>query len=208
MYLKICPECGKEFPVYPDFHSLRNEHGEFVCSPKCSTAAWKREQQRIQEALAEEERLYLEAMRTKKPPNNRKAVQICDKQGNVIRRFNSICEASRETGWSVPMIHQVCNGVSRIVGDHTFRYDDPQYRKPYQPPKKRDRSYMCKKIVQLTLDGEFVALHPSGLEAAKAVGCSKGTIFNCCSGRLKKVKGFIFMRESEYNKEAGHAETV
>ena len=212
MVFKYCPECGKLFPAYPD-HALHNEYGDDVCSPHCSTAAWKREQARIKEAFEEEERSY-EAYKEKQRKKygdgvirNRTAVQICDRDGNVIQRFRSISEASRMTGWSKSTIHQACNGVLWVKMEYTFRYDDPLLRKSPKPPKKRDRSHRFKPILQLTEDGEIVARYASGKEAAEAVGCCPSSIVNCCAGRLRKLKGFVFVREEDFVKERnGHAE--
>ena len=203
MTIKKCPECGRDFPAYPE-HALHNEYGEDVCSPSCSTAGWKRAQQRIDEEMAKEDE-YIEIYNDKKRKryvraHNRKEVQLVDMDGNVIAEYKSIHAASCKTGWSHSTVQRVCDGLTWIDVDYKFRYADPKLRKPYAPPKKPDQSHRFVPIVQLDQDGQIVARHISLKVAASAVGCNASAISNCCSGNLKHVKGFVFMRERDYEK--------
>lgn len=47
-----------------------------------------------------------------------------------------------------------------------------------------------KKVVQMTLDGEVVAVFPSTMEVQRQLGFSNGNISNCCVGRVPHVYGF------------------
>lgn len=59
----------------------------------------------------------------------------------------------------------------------------------------------ARRVLQYTLDGQFVAEHDSITAAAKAVNTSAGNIHNCCVGRyIKKTCGFVFKFEEDVRK--------
>lgn len=58
-----------------------------------------------------------------------------------------------------------------------------------------------KRIVQLDLNGKYITDYPSIGAAARAHGCHKSQIINCCHGRnnVRSVKGYIFILWENYN---------
>ena len=204
---RTCPICGEAFYPAAD-HKLTDGHGNLVCTPHCSTVAWKRNKEKREQA-AERAKLRQEKdneRRRKKygenVKHNKKAVELCDNDGNVINRFPSISATARETGYSVSTISRVCSGDISIVADYTFRYENPEFRKPPKPKQieKRDRSHQCRPVLQFTQEGVCVARYGSIKEAARVIGCRSSSISNCISGNTKTIRGFVFMHESEFNK--------
>ena len=57
----------------------------------------------------------------------------------------------------------------------------------------------AKSVVQLDLDGNFVALYQSGKEAGRTTGIRDGNIVNCCKGRQKSSGGYIWQYANDYN---------
>ena len=51
---------------------------------------------------------------------------------------------------------------------------------------------LSKKVLQFTLDGEFIREYPSIMECSRN-GFDKGAVCKCCNGKLKTHKGFRFM---------------
>ena len=57
----------------------------------------------------------------------------------------------------------------------------------YLPKDKRK-----KKVLQYTLEGEFVNEFKSVAEASKLTGCNKSSIAKVCRGERKRCGGFIW----------------
>ena len=51
---------------------------------------------------------------------------------------------------------------------------------------------LSKKVLQFTLDGEFIREYPSIMECSRN-GFDQGAVCKCCNGKLKTHKGFRFM---------------
>lgn len=51
---------------------------------------------------------------------------------------------------------------------------------------------ISKRIAQYTLDGELVAIYSSTMEAERQTGFFRANISNCCLGKIKSYKGFIW----------------
>lgn len=58
--------------------------------------------------------------------------------------------------------------------------------------KYLNHSSLCRKVQQLTLDGEIVNEYPSVFEAHRQTGFSRTHIACVCSGKEKSLRGFIF----------------
>lgn len=57
-----------------------------------------------------------------------------------------------------------------------------------------------KRVLQFTLDGEFVREWPSICECGRN-GFSKGNVWSCCNGKKPQYKGFLWMYADEQLKE-------
>ena len=49
-----------------------------------------------------------------------------------------------------------------------------------------------KEVIQYNKEGEQIAIYPSTVEAAKAIGTKSYNVAKCCCGTVKSVKGFVF----------------
>lgn len=207
---RICPICGKSFPPASE-HSLTDGKGHLVCSPHCSTAAYMERQKRKQEARErakqrQAEKTAAERQNKKaeeKPvkaaegkPKYRKPVFVCAQDGTHLKRYPSVSEASRATGYSTGQISNICRGEYRSKGEFTFRYEHEEDIVP-RPRKKRENIGARKAVLQYTKDGQLVARHGSITEAASAVGSCMSSVSKCCNGFANEANGFVFRFESE-----------
>ena len=62
--------------------------------------------------------------------------------------------------------------------------------------KKQTNRNKSKKVLQFTLDGEFIREWPSTREC-KRNGFNSGHVSSCCNGKLKSHKGFIWRYKKE-----------
>ena len=65
--------------------------------------------------------------------------------------------------------------------------------------REQINKYAKKSIVQLSKDGKVIKEWDS-LSSTTKYGFNKGTIANCCSGRQKSYKNYLWKYSSEYNK--------
>ena len=106
------------------------------------------------------------------------------------------------------------NGV-KIIIDTTYDYSEGYYKgyvwnsvdkegkERYRQHKRHDdkkKEYKpkTKKVIQLTLSGDTVKIWNSAREASEELNISISLIRDCCLGKQKTTKGFIFMYLKDY----------
>nr|QBK85481.1 MAG: HNH endonuclease [Marseillevirus LCMAC101] len=114
---------------------------------------------------------------------HKKAVYQMDDDGNIITKFDSIKEASLQTGISNRSIGSVCKGQWHKAGG--FRWKSVSDSN-WQPQNNR----RSKRVEQLTTNDEFIQLFQDANEAAKEVKCSSSSIRAACIGSIKVLKGY------------------
>ena len=62
----------------------------------------------------------------------------------------------------------------------------------------REKNPNKKKVVQLKLDGTYVATYDCIADAAKSVNGYTSHISKCCKGKLKKHKNYMWIYETDY----------
>jgi hypothetical protein len=135
LHQRQCPVCGKMFWA-ASMHSLTDGNGNLVCSCHCSTAAYeqrkqKKEERRKRLEQKQDDREREEALQwyyahkgKKLSPGMRtpSPVEMIKKTGEVMKRYPTMGEASKDTGFSINYISRVCRGLSVTKGDYTFKY--------------------------------------------------------------------------------------
>lgn len=56
-------------------------------------------------------------------------------------------------------------------------------------------------VLKFTLDGKFLEKYSSQVEAAKNNNIRQGSVSNCCRGKVKQVKGYIYKYLKEHENE-------
>lgn len=82
---------------------------------------------------------------------------------------------------------------SKYFGKRLFGKDNPNYG------NRGSLNPMSKAVVQLDLQGNFVAEYGSIIEASEATGISSSGIGGVCLKKRHQVKNFIFRYKSEYD---------
>lgn len=120
-------------------------------------------------------------------------------QGRLIAQFKSVADAAASVNVSSSLIYKVCSGNEcHQVAGYVWRFANP---KPQHIARiEALRQYkLSTSVVQLTIQGEIVAIHDSFSKAAKSVGLKYSTpIHNVVSGKAKTSCGFKWMRYSDY----------
>lgn len=107
--------------------------------------------------------------------------------------------------------------IDRINDDYGYAFDNIQlmtWRENDIKAKREgsngigSRGKICRKVVQLSGTGEFIAEYVSITKAAEAVSVGISSIHLCISKKIQKVKGFIWMLKSEYLKNGPDADKI
>ena len=131
--------------------------------------------------------------------------------GEFVAEYGSMHIAAEAIGKDAGHICDCCLGNRSRAYGFFWRYKDDAL---YQEAKRRieskteaaRQSYKDKhaeramNVVQLTMDGKYVATHKSSGHASQSVGTARPSIINCCNGKQRSTAGFRWMYEKDYNK--------
>lgn len=127
--------------------------------------------------------------------SQKKVVQY-DLNGNKIKVWDSITEASNETGAS--NIYSCCKGIQCQSGGFMWSYENQNL---LDNPKNIDfinsKIKKTKPILQYDLDGNLIKEWNSLKEAALSINGDVGNISKVCSGKQKTYKKFIWRYKNE-----------
>lgn len=106
----------------------------------------------------------------------------------LVAEYKSISEAARIVGIAVSLIQQEVNKeVKALSGGFYWSYE---------PKLKQTITYhnfgKAKQVNQYTKDGKFIMTYPSTGTAAKAINGNSSHVGECCRGKIKSYKGFIW----------------
>lgn len=110
-----------------------------------------------------------------------------DLQGNFIQKHENMTEAQKATGISVKNISKVCNGDRKQSGNFIWskhKLSEQEIKEKISKIKKN------RKIVQMDLDNNFIAVYDSLTEASKDTGINISCISNNIAGRVSRAGHF------------------
>lgn len=117
-----------------------------------------------------------------------------DLDGNLIRRYEGLSAAARELGVLKQAIRFACIGTSKTAYGFLWEYDDDKLREQAKRNREEvlNKSTMGLPVIQYDLDGNEIARFASTGDASRKTGFPRYSITNCCRGRLKTSRGFIW----------------
>lgn len=119
------------------------------------------------------------------------AINQFSKNGDFIKRWDSISEASRQLGIDRANIGHCCahRPNHNSAGGYIWRYVNDN------TPVV---SYTPNSVCQLSLDGELIAIYKTALIAKEKTGISTSSISSCCNNKISSVKGFVFKKYKDF----------
>ncbi|MDZ7899125.1 MAG: NUMOD1 domain-containing DNA-binding protein, partial [Arcicella sp.] len=134
---------------------------------------------------------------TKAPSNTIKirsdAIAVCQytKEGEKIATFCSIVEAAKSTGVGKDTIRRFTKNPKHVNGKYIWRKEGDIYQGELKDTFLKSES---RTITQYDLEGNKIAVFPSGYAARKALGVSSShsSIFSVLNGESKSANGFIW----------------
>jgi hypothetical protein len=124
-------------------------------------------------------------LRLDKLNENLKKITQYDLDGNWIRDFDSMIQASDITGIDDGNIGECCRKKYKSAGKYIWRYYGDT------PPKKYTNKTL-KSVSQYDLKGNLINEFDSIAEAAKQTGGRSNCIQMCCVGKYNHSNGFIW----------------
>lgn len=134
-----------------------------------------------------------------KIPDNQRPVTQYDLQGNIVKKWNSMIEASIELNILCTKINSCCKGREKTYHGYIWRFTDEniekitnieEYLKNKKPISRKTQE--GKRVAQYSTDDEFIKIWNSSSEATAYYGGAKNTtnIQACCRGAKKSAFGF------------------
>lgn len=123
--------------------------------------------------------------------------------GKLIEKFKSYLEAGDKTRFTEGQIRAAIKRRSKPRGCDFFfvGYERGEEVLQQVEPYKAKLHGFSIPVVQLTLDGEFIAEHPSAKEAQKALGYARSHIGSACKGKRPHALGFRWMYKTDYENQ-------
>lgn len=131
---------------------------------------------------------------------NRKVAQF-DLLGNLVHEFESIKIARAETG--INGISACCLKKTATAGGSIWRHHGDGMEFSETELNLVSRKYNKvhgTPVAQLSIDGAFIANHSDIKTAAEKIGVPYTRIIDCCTGRKKSVKGFVYAYLDDRNR--------
>lgn len=122
-----------------------------------------------------------------------KPVVEYNRNGDIINRFDSLTNLSKETGLSISRLGHSVRGEKKLCANRMFRYEHititmQDVKKAFYPRGKERQ----KRIIQYDLNGNFVAEYESVAHTIFNSPTQKSAIAKACRGECKTKYGFIW----------------
>ncbi|PGT01860.1 NUMOD1 domain-containing DNA-binding protein [Bacillus cereus] len=132
-----------------------------------------------------------------KPNGFRKKVKKMDLDGEVLEVYNSLSEAARKNKTAPSNIGNCCRGMSKTAIGYKWCFVEEDFKDMMDD--YQGRAFNAKPVVQLELDGSFIAEYESAAEAARVLGFNRGDISKVCVGSADSYFGYIWKFLDDYN---------
>lgn len=194
---------AKEKIVY-----VYNQNGEQIEKFSCAKEASKKTGESVEKIrvwcrkqVPKNDKLYSYQFLTKEQiidcflhQPNRKAIKQYSLDGKELAVYESIQEATRQTG--INNIYKVAKGEIKTAGGYIWKYvDDNNYLIPVKGVQNK------RQVAQYSMEGQLIQVYNSITEAARATGQKNSSnISQVCKGKAQTAGGYVwrYYEESSY----------
>lgn len=130
-----------------------------------------------------------------------KTIQVnrYDNRGHYICTYDSVNDAAFDVGCADTNISRCCRETHKMIDNCYWRYAN-ECDGTNDIVIETYKYNQHKPVVQLSLNGGFIAIHNSMKDAECATGVSAGLISGCCCGTQYSAGGYLWTLASEYDK--------
>lgn len=188
-------DAGKEF-LRKSLESRSTKEFREIQSIKCKKANNTPEYRKRHSELMK--KIYSsEALRDReRGKNNPRAqrVQQFDPDGTFIKEYDTITQASKETGIGIARISDVARGNRKTAGGFVWRFsNDKHIQHKKKPVYHVENDKSLKPILQYDKNGNFIQEYIGIAEATRLNGFKNRTNIICnLKGRTKSAYGFVW----------------
>lgn len=125
-----------------------------------------------------------------------KVVQVDINTYEKLYTYDSVTEAENKYGRG---IWESCNRVLNIPHGYMWYYEK-DFLNMTNEQIKEDINTRLGRIVQLTMNGEFVKIWDGSTQAGQELKTNQRNISSCCLGKRKSANGYMWMFFSDYIK--------
>ena len=126
-----------------------------------------------------------------------KKVRLYDLHGEQVGIFDSLSDACRHVGINEKSFYEVLSGKLRHM--RGYRVKPIEFSGVVEPLDLSNDYFSAKGVVQLTMEGEFIAQFEKMAHAYKALGkTDNGTISQVCKGRKPHAWKYKWVYAHEY----------
>lgn len=139
----------------------------------------------------------------------KKSVVQISKGGFVVNEYNSITEASEKTGVCSTGISKCCKKEGYYAGDYIWVWKEDanvcirelafSINVAHQKSLTDRLNKVSKKVVQLTIKGDFIDEYESVASAALNSNVNSTSISHACKGKLKTAGGYRWKYKSDFS---------
>lgn len=106
----------------------------------------------------------------------------------LVAEYLSIADAARSTSLSISIIQQELHKTPKSLAGGFYWSNSSELG----PIKQYLNLGLAKPVNQYDKFGKYIMTYPSTGTAARAVGCNASHIGECCRGKIKSYKGYIW----------------
>ncbi|WP_257206503.1 NUMOD1 domain-containing DNA-binding protein [Bacillus wiedmannii] len=132
-----------------------------------------------------------------KPNGFRKKVKKMNLDGEVLEVYSSLSEAARENKTAPSNIGNCCRGKNKTAIGFKWCFVEEDFKDMMDDYQRA--VFNAKPVVQLELDGSFIAEYESAAEAARFLGLERGSISKVCVGSADSHFGYVWKFLDDYN---------
>ena len=186
---------GREFQK-KSIESRKSEEFKRSQSVKCKatnrTQEYRERQSKLMKEIYSSEELRDRERGGKNP--RAQSVNQFNLDGTFIKEYETITQASKETGVNLARISDVARGNRKTAGGYIWKFsNDKHIHHKKRPVYKIENDKCLKPILQYTMDGDFVAEYRGIAEATRVNGFNNRTNIICnLKGRTKSAYGFVW----------------
>lgn len=129
--------------------------------------------------------------------HNARKISQYDKQGNLVKIWGCMKDASRDLEIDYRNIYRCCKGERKTAGGFIWRYYEDELTEEYVNWCNEKEG--CGRwgrygtpIAQYSLSGELICVFSGISEAVLKTGVYRNGIYRCCNGERNKAGGFIW----------------
>lgn len=124
---------------------------------------------------------------------NKKILQY-DLNGDFIKEWNSITEASNFYNISISCISQCCQGITKSAYKYIWRYKTPNFPLKISSCTKQ---YRCVSVLQYNFQYVFIKEYKSLTDASQKTNINISHISDCIRGKRKTAGGYMWKIKEE-----------